>query len=96
MPTGSATYRQDQPRMPWQDVQVRIEGPSVYDLSQNFIRRWNSVQKSYLPRSDVGRSVTIFYFAIFRILKPTKINLLIGKKFSAWNVAYSIFFAFPR
>lgn len=47
-PGGSATYDADQPRMPWQDVQVRIEGPSVYDLAQNFIRRWNSVQKSYL------------------------------------------------
>ncbi|WP_428834256.1 hypothetical protein, partial [Pseudomonas aeruginosa] len=22
----------DQPRMPWQDVHCRIEGPSVYDL----------------------------------------------------------------
>lgn len=47
-PAGNATYDADQPRMPWQDVQVRIEGPSVYDLAQNFIRRWNSVQKSYL------------------------------------------------
>jgi len=57
LPTGSTTYREDQPRMPWQDVQVRIEGPSVYDLSQNFIRRWNSVQKSYLP--DVLAKVTL-------------------------------------
>lgn len=32
-----------QPRMPWQDIQCAIEGPSVFDLSQNFIRRWNSV-----------------------------------------------------
>lgn len=47
-PTDNATHGADQPRMPWQDVQVRIEGPSVYDLAQNFIRRWNSVQKSYL------------------------------------------------
>lgn len=30
-----------QPRMPWQDVHCSIEGPSVFDLSQNFIRRWN-------------------------------------------------------
>jgi len=57
LPGGSATYREDQPRMPWQDVQVRIEGPSVYDLSQNFIRRWNSVQKSYLP--DVLAKATL-------------------------------------
>ena len=33
-----------QPRMPWQDVQVKVEGPSVYDLAQNFVLRWNSVQ----------------------------------------------------
>lgn len=47
-PTGDTTYTPDQPRMPWQDVQVRIEGPSVYDLARNFVARWNSVQRSYL------------------------------------------------
>lgn len=36
-----------QPRMPWQDVHCRIEGPSVYDVSRNFIDRWNG-QQAYL------------------------------------------------
>lgn len=31
-----------QPRMPWQDYQVQIEGPAVYDLVRNFVFRWNS------------------------------------------------------
>ncbi|SAK82948.1 phospholipase D/transphosphatidylase [Caballeronia catudaia] len=31
-----------QPRMPWQDVNVRIEGPSAYDVACNFVLRWNS------------------------------------------------------
>ncbi|WP_308724083.1 phospholipase D-like domain-containing protein [Metapseudomonas otitidis] len=46
-PLASADYgtlAADQPRMPWQDVHSRIEGPSVYDLSRNFIDRWNSQQ----------------------------------------------------
>lgn len=30
-----------QPRMPWQDVHARIEGPAVSDLARNFIDRWN-------------------------------------------------------
>jgi phospholipase D1/2 len=30
-----------QPRMPWQDVMCRIEGPAVADLMRNFIDRWN-------------------------------------------------------
>jgi phospholipase D1/2 len=52
----------DQPRMPWQDVHSRIEGPSVYDLSRNFIDRWNG-QQAYLANSpppqntQVGRRV---------------------------------------
>jgi phospholipase D1/2 len=49
LPAGGRLYRADQPRMPWQDVHCRIDGPSVYDLSMNFIRRWNSLQKAYLP-----------------------------------------------
>lgn len=32
-----------QPRMPWQDVHCRIEGPAVSDLARNFILRWNGL-----------------------------------------------------
>ncbi len=32
-----------QPRMPWQDVHVKIEGPSVVDIHRNFARRWNAL-----------------------------------------------------
>jgi phospholipase D1/2 len=37
------TLSESQPRMPWQDVHCRIEGPSVMDLTRNFVRRWNSL-----------------------------------------------------
>lgn len=30
-----------QPRMPWQDVHMKLEGPSVVDIHRNFVRRWN-------------------------------------------------------
>ncbi|KPN87440.1 phospholipase [Pseudomonas nunensis] len=49
-PLASSDYSRladDQPRMPWQDVHSRIEGPSVYDLSRNFIDRWNG-QQAYI------------------------------------------------
>ncbi len=32
-----------QPRMPWQDIHCRIEGPAVSDLARNFIWRWNGM-----------------------------------------------------
>lgn len=32
-----------QPRMPWQDVHSRVEGPAVSHLLRNFVGRWNSV-----------------------------------------------------
>ena len=35
-----------QPRMPWQDVHLRIEGPAVSDLTSNFVLRWNSANSS--------------------------------------------------
>lgn len=31
-----------QPRMPWQDIHARIEGPAVSDLLRNFVLRWNT------------------------------------------------------
>ena len=31
-----------QARMPWQDMHVRMEGPSVADILSNFVDRWNA------------------------------------------------------
>jgi phospholipase D1/2 len=31
-----------QPRMPWQDVQLKITGDAVADLTRNFVYRWNA------------------------------------------------------
>jgi len=36
-----------QPRMPWHDVHCHIKGSAVFDLSQNFVRRWNGSARSY-------------------------------------------------
>ena len=35
-----------QPRMPWQDLHLKIEGPAVSDLASNFVLRWNSANDS--------------------------------------------------
>lgn len=36
-----------QPRMPWHDVHACIEGPAVFDLAQNFIKRWDATAHEY-------------------------------------------------
>jgi phosphatidylserine/phosphatidylglycerophosphate/cardiolipin synthase-like enzyme len=43
--------------MPWQDVHCRIEGPSVYDVSRNFIDRWNG-QQAYVAETPALAEVT--------------------------------------
>ena len=46
-----------QPRMPWQDVHLRIEGPAVADLALNFALRWNTEGGSptlTIPASSCG------------------------------------------
>jgi phospholipase D1/2 len=46
-----------QPRMPWQDVHLRLEGPIVSDLASNFVLRWNSASTSprlALPIAPAG------------------------------------------
>jgi phosphatidylserine/phosphatidylglycerophosphate/cardiolipin synthase-like enzyme len=49
---------EDQPRMPWQDVHCRIEGPSVYDVARNFIDRWNG-QQAYLADAPALQDTTL-------------------------------------
>lgn len=41
-----------QPRMPWQDVHSRIEGPVVSDMVRNFVVRWNIGSKTKLALPD--------------------------------------------
>ena len=40
-----------QPRMPWQDLHLKVQGPAVSDLASNFVLRWNSAngQRLRLP-----------------------------------------------
>lgn len=51
-PPSGMVLGPDQPRQPWQDVQVEIRGPSVDDVARNFIDRWNAAQRSYLEDAD--------------------------------------------
>lgn len=44
LPRSGFMLNKTQPRMPWQDVQMQTQGPAVYDLSRNFINRWNAGQ----------------------------------------------------
>ncbi len=58
-PLSGAVLRADQPRQPWQDVHCSVEGPATYDLTMNFIRRWNSLQHSYLSNEHLRQLVSI-------------------------------------
>lgn len=55
-PPGGKYHAEHQPRMPWQDVHCRIEGPTVFDLSMNFIRRWNSLQARMYAEDKAARA----------------------------------------
>ena len=36
-----------QPRQPWQDIALSIEGPAAFDVFNNFLLRWNSFAKTF-------------------------------------------------
>jgi phospholipase D1/2 len=46
-----------QPRMPWQDVHCRVEGPAVAYLLKNFVMRWNveADSKNRLPMPTTAK-----------------------------------------
>jgi phospholipase D1/2 len=49
-----------QPRQPWQDVALHIDGPAVYDVFVNFILRWNSFAGSGTNVFDGSMAVDWF------------------------------------
>lgn len=72
-----------QPRMPWHDVQLRAEGPAVYDLSRNFIDRWNAGQMFVDRASNVAiqeydlqfKALLIFVRVLFELTEKLVYSL---------------------
>jgi len=67
LPSGKVPDARTQPRMPWHDVHCRIEGAAVYDLSNNFVRRWNSLAKGYESDSLINDANSVLN-AIYSVL----------------------------
>ncbi|GAA5162788.1 phospholipase D-like domain-containing protein [Viridibacterium curvum] len=44
-----------QPRMPWQDVHMKMEGPAAFDVLRNFARRWNMLAKWSARPANLSR-----------------------------------------
>jgi phospholipase D1/2 len=49
-----------QPRQPWQDIALRIDGPAAFDVFVNFVLRWNSFAGSGTNYFDSGMDVGWF------------------------------------
>jgi phospholipase D1/2 len=48
MPYGGKIHDSaKQPRMPWHDVHMRVEGPAVFELVRNFTQRWDGMVMHY-------------------------------------------------
>ncbi len=41
--TGKILDYKTRPRQPWQDVHMKLSGPSVFDIAANYVRRWNGL-----------------------------------------------------
>lgn len=60
-----------QPRMPWQDVHSRIEGPAVSDLLRNFVNRWNASGGTRLPAAPAPSTYAKRGQAHIQVLRST-------------------------
>lgn len=49
-----------QPRQPWEDVAVGIEGPAAFDVFVNFVLRWNSFASSGSNVADMPLTIGWF------------------------------------
>lgn len=58
-----------QPRMPWQDVHCKIEGPAVSDLLRNFVLRWNTTSKTKLPLPALPKAYAAVGKAQIQVLR---------------------------
>jgi phospholipase D1/2 len=74
--------RKNQPRMPWHDVQVLLEGPIVYDLCRHFVERWNFSINSVIFKNPKKKTIVrgnlkyyhIYLFNNNLIIKSNKVK----------------------
>ncbi|MFN1266815.1 phospholipase D-like domain-containing protein [Pseudomonas lundensis] len=52
-PSAAGVDASRQPRMPWQDMHLRIEGPAVSELTRNFVLRWNGPRTVSAPNKKL-------------------------------------------
>lgn len=71
-----------QPRMPWQDVHSRIEGPAVSDLLRNFVGRWRAAGGKALEPPKPPSAYAIEGETSIQVLRSAPIKLVTaeGKK----------------
>lgn len=60
-----------QPRMPWQDYQMKIEGPAVDDLVRNVVSRWNSYQ-DHTKENELQIDKPILNYTLPQLVTPEK------------------------
>ncbi|QBP77300.1 hypothetical protein E2K99_20935 [Herbaspirillum huttiense] len=75
-----------QPRMPWQDVHARIEGPSVYDFMLNFVRRWKASKGSEIRFKDRPSDFPAQGAAMIQVLRSAP-GGLVSKEYSSMGNA---------
>lgn len=77
-PVGGKTIALNQPRMPWHDVHCSVTGPSVSDLTKNFVDRWNGTAAIYerdaLQTTSSALVRTVFDAIGVPIINPPKIK----------------------
>lgn len=50
--TNNPVSKAESGRMPWHDVHMGLMGPSVYDIAEHFVLRWNFVKRDKYKRDD--------------------------------------------
>lgn len=78
-----------QPRMPWQDVHCRIEGPVVSDMVRNFVVRWNIGSKFKLPLPESPASYPKSGTARIQFLRSAPAAMRIKEYASAGKEAFA-------
>ena len=76
-----------QPRMPWQDSHVQIEGPAVADVALNFAVRWNSMgNKPVLALPDEAKTYSPKGNCIVQVLRSAPADMC-SKEYKAMTAA---------
>ena len=76
------------PRMPWHDITFRVDGHAAFDVSVNFVQRWNFIRAEFFPSYPFLVHPSNEFIPSFPTKRSFKTPMQVTRSVGKWSIGY--------